>query len=588
MRINLDSKNTKKYKRTCREFNKKYNRVLIELLTDKYSLPTRQEWDNLIFEINKLRKEIKNIKSNTKTEEEIFQEFLRIFKESQGEYLKYSEDICKESDLKDKEYKLQSLLEYKNNLHISANNSNISISTINTLLLGSTFDSALRSYFQRIIVTSIDRFRAKPKNKENTEFDKPLSGLPKYRKINQPITLEFTNQRCRFLKNNKNKIIGIKLGKTFHNISIKDKFSNEFLNNNVKINNIAVTPVSEYSIVDGKFYLIINYEYNKLAPLSDFKNKVGIDRGLSNLVITSDGEEFKYPENAIEKLENKRTRLQSLLSIKKNKNKYWKKSNRYKNLKHRVDKLYAKEKNIRENLYHQVSRYLINKYDIITVEDLNISGMMKNRNMSKKIANASWNRLAIFLEYKARNGNKIFRKSYGFYASTKICHNCKAEYKKFKGLQTLNIRDWTCDNCGAHHDRDINAAKNIRDWEPKSDNAISRTSKMINRIRQSQIRDFANCIVFATYLDFFRKDQTRKFLNKLLQVTNLKTITIEENSYINEILEKDKSRKNKKYQLALNKLDELNRLKRINNLENEISFKKFTDICLRLETLNIK
>lgn len=74
----------------------------------------------------------------------------------------------------------------------------------------------------------------------------------------------------------------------------------------------------------------------------------------------------------------------------------------------------------------------------------------------------------------------------------------------------------------------------------------------------------------------------------MLQVTNLKTISIEENNYINEILEKDKNRKNKKYQLALNKLDELNKIKKIDQLENEINFNKFKDICLRLETLNIK
>lgn len=79
-----------------------------------------------------------------------------------------------------------------------------------------------------------------------------------------------------------------------------------------------------------------------------------------------------------------------------------------------------------------------------------------------------------------------------------------------------------------------------------------------------------------------------QFLNELLQVTNLKSITVEEDKYIKEILEKDKQRKNKKYQLALNKLDEIKGLKRIDQLENEINFRKFKDICLRLETLNIK
>lgn len=345
--------------------------------------------------------------------------------------------------------------------------------------------------------------------------------------MNQITTLEFTNTSYKFLKNNKKKIIGIKLGTLFKNISIADKFPDEFLNNKIKVNNISLTPVSEYSITDGKFYLIINCEYNNLTPLPDFGNKVGIDRGLSNLVVTSDGKKFNYPQNVIEKIENRRTKLQSHLSAKKRSNKHWKKSKRYKKLKSKVDKLYAKERNIRENFHHQVSRYLVDKYDVITVEDLNISGMIKNKNLSRGISNASWNRLANFLEYKCKNANKVFRKSYQFYASTKICHKCKRESKKFKGLQTLNIREWTCDNCGAHHDRDINAALNIRDWEPKSDDAISRTDKMINKVRRSQIRDFANWIVFAFYLDYIRKDNTKQFLNKLLQVTNLKTISIE-------------------------------------------------------------
>lgn len=174
------------------------------------------------------------------------------------------------------------------------------------------------------------------------------------------------------------------------------------------------------------------------------------------------------------------------------------------------------------------------------MEDLNIQGMMQNKNLSWKIANASWNRLANMLEYKAKNQNKVFRDSYRLYPSTKICHKCKTKSNKFKGMQSLNIRDWVCDNCGTHHDRDINAAKNIRDWEPESDKAISRTDKMIDKVRKSQLRDFTNWIVFAVYLDTLRKDNTRQILNKVLQVSNLKIITVEEDKYIKEILGKDK------------------------------------------------
>lgn len=587
-RVILDSKNIKKYKRTCREFNRKYNGVLSELLTSKYSLSTREEWDTLNLKISKLKKEIKKLKSNKKTQEELFQESLRVFRESQGEYINTGEEDNKVLALSDKENMLQALLEYKDNIQILANNSNITNTTINDIMGSSPFDSYLRSYFQRVLVTSIDRFKAKPKNKESTEFNKPLAGLPRYRKINQQITLEFTNQSYKFLRNNNKKIIGIKLGTLFKNIRLGGNFSEEFLENNTKINNIALKPVSDYSILDGKFYLLINYEYNSLIPLSNFKTKVGIDVGLSDLVVTSDGEKFNYPKNSIERIEERRVKLQSYLSRKKRLNKHWKKSNRYKKLKNKVDKLYSKEKNIRENFAHQISRYLVNNYDIITMEDLNIQGMMQNKNLSWKIANASWNRLANMLEYKAKNQNKVFRDSYRLYPSTKICHKCKTKSNKFKGMQSLSIRDWVCDNCGTHHDRDINAAKNIRDWEPESDKAISRTDKMIDKVRKSQLRDFTNWIVFAAYLDTLRKDNTRQILNKVLQVSNLKIITVEEDKYIKEILGKDKSRKNKKYQLAINKLDELAGIKRIDKMENEIRFKQLNKICLRLETLNIK
>lgn len=74
IKVNLDNNNIKKYKITCRKFNRKYNGVLSELLTERYSLPTREEGDTLIKEISKLKKEIKNLKSNKKTEDEIFEE----------------------------------------------------------------------------------------------------------------------------------------------------------------------------------------------------------------------------------------------------------------------------------------------------------------------------------------------------------------------------------------------------------------------------------------------------------------------------------------------------------------------------------
>lgn len=323
IKVNLDNKNIKKYKKTCKKFNRKYNSVLNELLTDKYSLPTREEWDNLISDINSLDKEINSLKSTRKTEDEIFEESKNALKLFKGEQITTdNKEQIKENELIEKENQLKLLLEHKNNIQILANNSNITNTTINNLLGSSPFDSYLRSYFYRILVKSIDRFKAKSKNKNNTEFNKPLADLPKYRKLNQLITLEFTNQSYRFLKNSKGKVTSIKLGTLFPSIKLRSKLSNEFLNNEIKINNIAITPVSGYSIIDGKFYILINYEYEDLKPLPDFKNKVGIDVGLSDLVVTSDGEKFNYSKGVLEKIEKRRTKLQSYLSNKKLKNKY--------------------------------------------------------------------------------------------------------------------------------------------------------------------------------------------------------------------------------------------------------------------------
>lgn len=167
IKVNLNSKNILKYKKAARVFNRKYNQVLSELLTEKYSLPTREEWDSLISKINKLKKEIKKLKSNKKTEDEIFEESkvaLRIYKGNQ--VITQNKENIKENELNKKENQLKLLLEHKNNIQILANNSNITTTTINNILGSSPFDSYLRSYFYRLLVTSVDRFKAKPKSKK--------------------------------------------------------------------------------------------------------------------------------------------------------------------------------------------------------------------------------------------------------------------------------------------------------------------------------------------------------------------------------------------------------------------------------------
>lgn len=111
---------------------------------------------------------------------------------------------------------------------------------------------------------------------------------------------------------------------------------------------------------------------------------------------------------------------------------------------------------------------------------------------------------------------------------------------------------------------------------------------MIEKVRRGQLRDFTNWIVFAVYLDTLRKDNTKQNLNKILKLSNIKELNTLDNKYIDELLEKDRNRKNQKYKFANDKIKELKQLKRMNIIENEIRYKDFRNICLRLETQNIK
>ena len=112
--------------------------------------------------------------------------------------------------------------------------------------------------------------------------------------------------------------------------------------------------------------------------------------------------------------------------------------------------------NKRKDFLHKLSTNLVKTYDIIVIEDLKSKNMMKNHKLAKAIGNASWYEFRTMLEYKCRWYGKQLIIVPPHYTSQE-CSNCYHN----SGKKTLDIREWTCDNCGVHHDRDINAAKNI-------------------------------------------------------------------------------------------------------------------------------
>lgn len=131
----------------------------------------------------------------------------------------------------------------------------------------------------------------------------------------------------------------------------------------------------------------------------------------------------------------------------------------YQKYKSNVAKYKAHIANQRKNELHKLTTQLVTDYDCIVVEDLNVRGMSKNSKLAFAIHDASWSTFVAMLEYKCNWYGKTFHKIGRFEPTSKVCSSCGAYHKDI--VNSLAVRNWTCPDCGAVHDRDVNAAKNI-------------------------------------------------------------------------------------------------------------------------------
>ena len=206
--------------------------------------------------------------------------------------------------------------------------------------------------------------------------------------------------------------------------------------------NISKTPT-------GKYYVSIFTE-QIIDELPKTGKQVGIDLGLKDFVITSDNKKFKN-NRYTKKYAKQLKKAQQHLSRKQ------KGSNGFEKQKLKVAKIHEKIASCRLDTLHKVSRKLVNEFDIIVCEDLNVKGMIKNHKLSKHIADASWGNFVTLLQYKCDWYGKELVKVNRFYPSSKTCSECGWINQDLN----LSMRHWTCKSCGVIHDRDVNASRNI-------------------------------------------------------------------------------------------------------------------------------
>lgn len=259
-------------------------------------------------------------------------------------------------------------------------------------------------------------------------------GFPRFKKKSNKNSVRLTKGAFKYKDNQ----IFIPKSKTPLNI----RWSRHLPSEDISSITISLTPSNKWFIS-----ILVLDENDYTLPLCD--KVLGIDLGIETFATLSTGEKVKMPDlklhyTKLKKLQRKHAKKKG----KSNKNK----------ARIKVARQYEKISNIRQDFHHKLSTRIINENQVIVLETLNVSGMVRNRKLARVISQQGWSQFVTFLKYKGiMYGREVIQVD-RFYPSSKTCSSCGS-------IQTslpLNIREWTCPDCGTTHDRDINAAINLK------------------------------------------------------------------------------------------------------------------------------